>query len=65
MLKRVLVLKKGGFIMATASYSNQMSIEKKDVKRFLEILSSDKKVPSLKSSAKKATKKDIRKLFKK
>ena len=51
--------------MATASYSNQMSIEKKDVKRFLEILSSDKKVPSLKSSTKKATKKDIRKLFKK
>ena len=51
--------------MATASYSNQMSIEKKDDKRFLEILSSDKKVPSLKSSAKKVTKKDIQRLFKK
>lgn len=51
--------------MATASYSNQMSIEKKDVKRFLEILSSNKKIPLLKSNAKKATREDIKKLIKK
>ena len=51
--------------MATASYSNQMSIEKKDVKRFLEILSSNKKVPLLRSNAKRATKEEIRKLLKK